>query len=301
MAEKILFVDDEVLALAGYERALHREFFLSTASGGPQGLATIEANGPFAVVISDMRMPGMDGAEFLAQVRQKAPDTVRMLLTGHADLNAAISAVNEGKIFRYLTKPCEKKVLAEAIGSCLEQYRTRSDERKLLKRARHAADSNGEQDHGTASKSPAGLPGQAEGIGHLASVCGTDRKSVVALFKLPLFQMVEQRYGRETADEYLKREAEYLIKTLSCDDWIYHWRCDALLAIMRRQAQASDVREEIARVLSETREHVLTIDEHSKTLSGKMTCDVLPAAEFVGVDELLEAFVDREIAGRVVS
>ncbi len=54
-------------------------------------------------------------------------------------------------------------------------------------------------------------------------------------------------------------------------------------------------------MLSETREHVLTIDEHSKTLSGKMTCDVLPAAEFVGVDELLEAFVDREIAGRVVS
>ena len=97
MAEKILFVDDEALALAGYERALHRDFFLSTASGGTQGLATIETNGPFAVVISDMRMPGMDGAEFLAQVRQKAPDTVRMLLTGHADLNAAISAVNEGQ------------------------------------------------------------------------------------------------------------------------------------------------------------------------------------------------------------
>ncbi len=135
-------------------------------------------------VLDDQRpgyaKPGMDSAEFLAQVRQKAPDTVRMLLTGHADLNAAISAVNEGKIFCYLTKPCEKKVLAGAIGSCLEQDRMRSDERKLLRRARHAADSNGEQDLGTASTSPADLPGQAEGMGHLTPVCGTDRKSVVA-------------------------------------------------------------------------------------------------------------------------
>lgn len=70
---------------------------------------------------------------------------------------------------------------------------------------------------------------------------------------------------------------------------------------MRRQAQASDVREEISILLSEKREHVLTIDEHSKTFSGKTTCDVLPAAEFAGVDELLEALVDREIEGRVVS
>jgi response regulator RpfG family c-di-GMP phosphodiesterase len=297
VAEKILFVDDEVLALAGYERILHREFSVSTATGGPQGLATIEANGPFAVVISDMRMPGMDGAEFLAEVRQNAPDTVRMLLTGHADLNAAIHAVNEGKIFRYLTKPCEKKVLSEAIASCLEHYRLRSDERKLLKKARRAADSDGEQEHGTDSASPAGLPGQAEARSHLVSVCGTDRKSVVALFRLPLFGIVERRYGRETANEYLKKEAEYLTKALSCDDWIYHWSCDVLLAIMRRQASASDVREEISRLLLESREHVFMIDEQNKTVCGKMTCDVLPSAEFVGADELLEAFADREIEG----
>jgi len=297
VSEKILFVDDEALALAGYERALHREFFVSTATGGLQGLATIEANGPFAVVISDMRMPGMDGAEFLAQVREKAPDTVRMLLTGHSDLNAAITAVNEGKIYRYLTKPCEKKLLTEAIGECLDQYRMRVEEKKLLKRARYAATSDHEQEPVIHSESPAGLPGQDEARNHLASVCGTDRRSVVSLFRLPLFRVVEKRYGRETANEYLKRESDYLIQTLSCDDWIYQWDCDVLLAIMRRQAPAADVREEISRLLSEPRQHVLKIDEEKRNVCGTMTCDVLAAAEFAGADELLGAFSDREIEG----
>lgn len=81
MDNKILFVDDDVLILEGYRRMLHQEFSVSTAIGGQQALALLRASGPFAVVISDMRMPGMNGAEFLANVREKAPDTVRMLLS----------------------------------------------------------------------------------------------------------------------------------------------------------------------------------------------------------------------------
>lgn len=96
---------------------------MNTAVGGYQGLANLQPNGPYAVVISDMRMPQMDGVEFLAQVRQRAPDSVRMLLTGHADLYAAIDAVNRGNIFRFLTKPCKKGDLVDAIQSGLAQYR----------------------------------------------------------------------------------------------------------------------------------------------------------------------------------
>jgi response regulator RpfG family c-di-GMP phosphodiesterase len=105
---------------------------VDTAEGGEQGLASIQNSGPYAVVISDMRMPGMNGAQFLAQVRQKTPDTVRMLLTGYADLDAAMHAVNEGNIFRFLTKPCDKEVLTRAIDAGLAQYSLVTAEKELL-------------------------------------------------------------------------------------------------------------------------------------------------------------------------
>jgi FixJ family two-component response regulator len=132
MADKTLFVDDEPAVLEGYKRMLHREFEVDSAVGAEQGLATIHDRGPYAVVISDMRMPGMDGAQFLARVRQIAPNTVRMLLTGYADLDAAMHAVNEGNIFRFLTKPCEKQVMAKAITTGLIQYRLVKAEKDLL-------------------------------------------------------------------------------------------------------------------------------------------------------------------------
>jgi len=120
--DRILFVDDEREVLDGYRRLLHGEFEIETAQGGGQALAALHLYGPYAVVISDMRMPGMNGAEFLAQVRQVAPDTVRMLLTGYNDMNLAIDAVNEGRIFRYLTKPCDKRDLVQAISLGFAQY-----------------------------------------------------------------------------------------------------------------------------------------------------------------------------------
>jgi len=132
MADRILFVDDEPSVLDGYKRTLHREFEVDTAVGGEQGLALIRDQGPYAVVISDMRMPGMNGAQLLAQVRQRAPETVRMLLTGYTDLDAAMLAVNEGNIFRFLTKPCDKDILISAISAGLAQYRLVMAEKELL-------------------------------------------------------------------------------------------------------------------------------------------------------------------------
>jgi FixJ family two-component response regulator len=132
MADRTLFVDDEPAVLDGYKRMLHREFEVDSAVGAEEGLAAIHEHGPYAVVVSDMRMPGMNGAQFLAQVRQTAPDTVRMLLTGYTDLDAAMHAVNEGNIFRFLTKPCEKEVMARAITTGLVQYRLVTAEKDLL-------------------------------------------------------------------------------------------------------------------------------------------------------------------------
>lgn len=132
MSDRILFVDDEPAVLDGYKRILHREFEVNTAIGGAQGLNLIEKDGPYAIVVSDMRMPEMSGSQFLARVRQITPDTVRMLLTGHADLSVAIDAVNEGNIFRFLTKPCDKEVLSKAITAGLIQHRLVTAEKDLL-------------------------------------------------------------------------------------------------------------------------------------------------------------------------
>jgi FixJ family two-component response regulator len=134
MSEKVLFVDDEYAALEGYQRMLYREFQVETAVGGERALAAIQASGPFAVIVSDMRMPGMSGAQFLACARREAPDAVRMLLTGYTDLDAAMEAVNEGHIFRFLTKPCKKELLEAAITSGLAQHRLMTAEKELLEK-----------------------------------------------------------------------------------------------------------------------------------------------------------------------
>lgn len=134
--DRILFVDDEEGVLDGYKRMLHGEFDVDTAVGAERGLAAIQLLGPYAIVISDMRMPGMNGAEFLAQVRQTAPNTVRMLLTGYQDLSRAIEAVNDGQIFRYLTKPCEKGDMVHAIVLGLAHYRSNAEREELVKEAR---------------------------------------------------------------------------------------------------------------------------------------------------------------------
>lgn len=136
MSDRILFVDDEQAVLDGFRRILHKDFALETAHSGPAGLELIAAakDAPFAVVVSDMRMPGMDGVQFLSRVRQLSPDSVRIALTGQADMKTAADCVNEGSIFRFLTKPCQKETLAKALTAALVQYRLMLAEKELLEK-----------------------------------------------------------------------------------------------------------------------------------------------------------------------
>ncbi len=128
---RVLCVDDEPLVLEGLALHLRRRYQVVVASSGIEGLAAMGGD-PFAVIVSDMRMPGMDGAEFLARARGAAPDSVRILLTGHADFHSALSAVNEGQIFRFLTKPCPPETMMAAVEAGAEQFRLVSAERVLL-------------------------------------------------------------------------------------------------------------------------------------------------------------------------
>jgi response regulator RpfG family c-di-GMP phosphodiesterase len=132
MTEKVLFVDDDPNLLAGCERNFRRKFQIETADGGEAALQRIAEHGPFAVVVSDRQMPRMDGIQFLSLVRERAPDTIRIMLTGNVDLEGAIKVVNEGNIFRFLTKPCSLEVLGKVVEDALAQHRLVTAEKELL-------------------------------------------------------------------------------------------------------------------------------------------------------------------------
>lgn len=128
----LLCVDDEPNVLEALRRQLRPHFEVALATSGAQALEMMRSGRSFPVIVSDMRMPGMDGAELLRRVKEEFPDTIRVLLTGQTDFAAAVSAVNEGHIFRFLCKPCDTKTLLGALGDALEQHRLITSERVLL-------------------------------------------------------------------------------------------------------------------------------------------------------------------------
>ena len=123
MKDKILLVDDDAMVLAGLKRQLRNHFSIDTALSGEEALKQVQENGPYAVIVSDYMMPGMNGIEFLSYVKKSDPDTVRMMLTGTADMPTAIRAVNEGSIFQFHPKPCPADTLCQAIESAIGEYR----------------------------------------------------------------------------------------------------------------------------------------------------------------------------------
>lgn len=132
MKNKILFIDDDANLLAAFQRNLRKQFEFDTALGGQEGLEKLRTHGPYALLVVDMRMPGMDGVEFLEQAQKLAPDTVRMMLTGNADQQTAVDAVNRGQVYRFLNKPCPVEVLIPAIEEGLKRFELMQIERELL-------------------------------------------------------------------------------------------------------------------------------------------------------------------------
>jgi response regulator RpfG family c-di-GMP phosphodiesterase len=129
----VLCVDDEPLLLEGLERTLRDRFEVVTETKPLAALALLEKKErDFVAIVSDMRMPLMDGAKFLSCAAEIAPDSTRVLLTGHAELNAAIAAVNTGRIFRFLCKPCAPNDLIAALEAAAEQHQLRTLEKDLL-------------------------------------------------------------------------------------------------------------------------------------------------------------------------
>lgn len=132
MAYPILFVDDDVTLLKSFKRTLPVQFKVVTADSPEKGLRILQEQGPFSVIVSDMKMPGMSGIEMLSQSKNICPDTIRILLTGFADQQTAIDGVNRGELFRFLTKPCDIETLNKVLRAGVRQYQLIVSEKELL-------------------------------------------------------------------------------------------------------------------------------------------------------------------------
>jgi CheY-like chemotaxis protein len=135
-AEKltVLCVDDEIRVLQALERLMRDRYRVLTAPGGAAGVDLLNRDPSISIVLSDMRMPEMDGAQFLSKAQAVRPSAIRILLTGHADTDAAIRAINEGQIFRFITKPCTPDRLKQVLEDAQRQYELVMAEKTLLQR-----------------------------------------------------------------------------------------------------------------------------------------------------------------------
>nr|WP_275976092.1 response regulator [Geothrix oryzisoli] len=128
-------VDDDLLLLKSVRRVFSQHHQVRTASSGREALAILAGLPPPAVAMVDYQMPGMSGIELLKKLREASPDTVRIMLTGQADLPTAIQAVNQGQVFRFLTKPVNVLTLQEVIVESLRTYGQRLEENRLMAEA----------------------------------------------------------------------------------------------------------------------------------------------------------------------
>lgn len=120
---KILFVDNESNTLDSYKRKFNKLYQVETALGGEQGLAAVVNRGPYAVIVSDIQMPGMDGFKFLSLVREIAPHSVQMILTGLTDRETTLKTLKKGNVFRFLAKPCSSNMLKKALDEGVERFK----------------------------------------------------------------------------------------------------------------------------------------------------------------------------------
>lgn len=130
----VLVVDDEPTTLETLQYQIGKDFPVMTAQDGNAALAVMEQHSPFAVVVTDQQMPGMGGLELLEHVRVRHPDTIRVLHTAQTELAVAVAAINEGKVFSFLCKPCPSEVMRGTVREAVDQYHTALAEREMLER-----------------------------------------------------------------------------------------------------------------------------------------------------------------------
>jgi diguanylate cyclase (GGDEF)-like protein len=231
--KKILFVEDNEQLLTLHKKKLSPFFNITTAVNGHEGLEVFKREGPFAVVISDMKMPLMNGIEFLAAIKDIAPDTVRMLITGFAEIDSVIEAVNQGQIFRFLTKPCPFAKLKQAVQDGIRYYELATFDKLLNKKLVNEIENRKkiEEDLKKANDELEKL----SMLDPLTSISNrrffieqlgkeferAQRYSIpltLAMMDLDYFKIVNDTYGHLVGDDVLKRISIFLKENLRSHD-----------------------------------------------------------------------------------
>ncbi len=227
--KKVLFVDDEPAVLTGLERQLHGAYDVYTRLSGKEALDLLREKGPFPVVVSDMRMPEMDGSKFLSKVRALSPETERILLTGHADVEAAISAVNDGQIFRYLVKPCTKEVLTEALQEAFDRYDRFLATRRML--------ATNQELQLLAMEDPllgiGNRRAMERDLDHMHSTAVRYMRFYsLILFDVDHFKLYNDHYGHQAGDKALKKIAIIIKGAIRSADRIFRYGGEELLLLL---------------------------------------------------------------------
>ncbi len=233
---KILIVDDEPNILSSYERGLRRNFQVETALSGSAALELAETVGPFAAVVADMRMPGMDGAELLRQMQERCPDTVRIMLTGNVDQATAVAAVNKGRVFQFLNKPCSLHELVRVLDSAVVHYAGVLSTHAELAQNRLALQGLSDQlEYQKSHDLITGLENRHALEMRLAALMGDPRHiGVTAILHLDLdyFHLINDAFGH-VAGDFLLREMARLLTTCRRDaDFLARLASDEFLLVL---------------------------------------------------------------------
>src|SRR5580698_1280092 len=137
MSFGVLYVDDEINNLNSFKAAFRRDFDIHVAQSAREGRKILD-NHEIGVIITDQRMPGMTGIEFLESILPIYPDTIRILLTGFSDINAVMDAINRGQVYKYLVKPWQNDELKMYIQNAMEIYHLRKENKELAQRLKLA-------------------------------------------------------------------------------------------------------------------------------------------------------------------
>jgi diguanylate cyclase (GGDEF)-like protein len=242
MNEKILLVDDEVNVLQAYRRAFHKRFKLHTASSGQEALDMITADGPYAVVVSDMRMPGMNGIELLQKLRTITPHTVRIMLTGNADQKTAVEAVNSGQVYRFLNKPCSIETMAEALQDALTLYdQTASERERNSQNAQAVEELSKRLSHQARHDVLTGLhnrPAFEEALEQLLDAPPSATDHALIYLDLDLFRVINTSAGPVAGDALLRQTAQILAGACGSQDVLARTSSDEFSLLLKNRSVA---------------------------------------------------------------
>ncbi len=277
-SSRVLLVDDETSVLEGFRRGLRKQFKLKTATSGLEALELLKHSQNYAVVISDMRMPGMTGLELLSKVRELSPDTVRIMLTGNPDQKTVIDAINHGEIYKFLTKPCDISVMGDAIAEGIQRYKQIKANRALLDQSASKVKGLSQQLSYQASHDPlTGLDNRRSFeirlYQALASAQNEGLTHAVCYLDLDHLHVINDSFGIDKGNELLKRVASILKHGRRRDDMVARLAGDEFAVLLNEcdLGQARVIVEKLHKEISE-----LQIENNGNSVAASVSIGLTP-------------------------